>query len=278
MIRLRRTIHVRQLNVSGFTAALPGLLQCLRDLEFGDDGVVRTADGRALEGLRVTDGSHPRPHTSYSVVTRVEASVAGAADGRIVEPAEYADGWQRITISSGERVTTYAAYAVELVADDAGRFEVRAQEYGGGVEVLVTVPDPRWPKRVEFGLSGYLDGPRLVRSPVTGSATVALDELPRAQGSFRHRRVAGSFEVALVPDGDGWLAKVDVQIRLRGVLLLVAPFGWLMRRPMQKALDSFDPQQLAALQEWIDTTADPPKLLDALLAYIPETVPDEPTP
>ena len=283
-------------------AVLPPLLQCLRDLKFSDDGVVETADGRVLEGLQVTEGTHPRPRTSYSIVTRRESATpadqsAKPADGRHVQPAEYAPGWQRITITSGQVQTTFAEYAAELVADDARMFQLRGQEYGGAVELLFTLPDPRRPTRLDLELSGYLDGPWLIRGPITGSATIALNQFPPAHNgkpqlnaTFLHRSVAGRLGVTVAPDtGARWLATIDIRARFRGVFLLAAPFSWIVRTKLQQALNDIDLQALVVFDEFMKATQerfgpspDPSTMataaVDALLAGVAEVVPQEETP
>jgi hypothetical protein len=299
VIRLQRSVPVGRVDVPTFLGVVPPLLQCLRDLKFDGDGVVETADGRALEGLRVTDGTHPGPGTCYSIVTRLESTTpsdgsATPADGQHVQPATYAPGWQRITITSGRVQTRFVAYAAELVADDGRTFQVRGQEYGGGVELLLTLPDPRRPTRLDLELRGYVDGPWPIRGPITGSATIALNRLPPAHagtpqvdGRFRHRRVAGRFGVTVAPDTDArWLATIDIRARLRGFFLLAAPFSRILRTQLQRELDDFDLKALAVfdeftkvIQERFGPSPDPSMMaaaaVDALLAGVAEVVPED---
>jgi hypothetical protein len=299
VIQLRRTFQVRAVDVPAFVASLAPLLQGLRDLKFDDDGVVESVDGRALEGLQVTHGTHPRPHTGYRVVTSRESSApaeqsAELVDGREVQPAKYAPGWQRITLTSDGVRTTFTEYAAELLADDGSRFQLRAQEYGGSVEVVCTLPDPHRPTRLDVEFSGYVDEPWPMRGAVTGSATITLNQFPPAHegkpqlnAKFLHRYAAGRLELTVTPDTDGrWLVTIDIHARFRGIFLLVTPLSGFLRGRLQQALDDIDPAAPAAFDEFMQATQqrfgpspDPSTraaaMMAALLAEVAEVVPQQ---
>lgn len=241
-----------------FVAVLDPLLRSLRDLKFGADGRLITADGRTLDGLQVVGGTHPRPGTSYRVVTR----------------------------------TDFAKYDAELVADDAHLFQLGVEGHGSPVQVSCTLPEPHQPTRLDFALSGHIEEMRPIRGAITGSAKIALTELPPARGGkpqltaeFRHRYAAGRLAVTVTQDADDqWLAMVDVRLRFRGVFLLATPFSAFFRTKLQRELDAFDPAELTqfvtTVQDRFGSAPDPSAMaaaaVDALLAYVAETIDSQP--
>ena len=212
---------LREDEVGQVVAALPLIIEGLRQWTFGEDGVLVTAGG-PRSGLRLIAGIHPRRGAKYrATVTGPDAAPGGDS------PA-----------------TTFEA---ELQADDNRRFALRCEAADDQTEFMVEVIDPRQPTALRCAGSaqsltqGWWGGRSTWQADLTLPIEVSHGHRIPAAATVDHRRFRAQADVRVKAGTPGDLVFVlTIHARGRGILrLLSALVGPFARRPMQRALDGW---------------------------------------
>ena len=284
-------------------AALPALARRWRGLRFEQGVYVHAADGRRREGLRVERGSHPLVGTSYRLVLRseqppepTEEALAELAKlkSRGVDRRMAVKNWHRrrreAAKAAGQTEVVFTTTLVELLADDRHRIRLRVQDLGSRHVEEFELHRPDQLECISVDVTGRIEGSWLTRGPITAHMSVALDQLPPAEGSgpqlvvqVLHRRAQGRAEATIrAADGGSWIIAVDIRAMGRGltrpIVALLAPLAQPYARRQLDALiaqapglvDEFnrdlheefgpapDPEQMAGkmFDEFLDSVAE----------------------
>jgi hypothetical protein len=177
--------------------------------------------------------------------------------------------------------TVFTTTLVELLADDRHHIRLRVQDLGARQVEEIELHRPDRPERITVDVAGRVEGTWLTRGSITAHISVALAQLPPAEGSapqfvaeVKHRRAQGKAEASIrAADGRSWTIAVDVRARGRGLTRpIVAVLAPLAGRYARHQLDAL----IAQLPEWVDefnrvlhedfgAAPDPEQLADMML-------------
>jgi hypothetical protein len=312
MLRVGAQTELRAIDFRPLVAALPALARRWRGLRFDQGVYVDAADGRRREGLRIEHGAHPLAGTSYRLVLRSEQPPEPTEEARAelvklmerngVDHHAAFQSWFRrgreAATAAGQMEAVFTTTLVELLADDRDRIRVRVQDPGARQVEEIELYRPDRPERISVDVTGRVEGGWLTRGPITAHISLALDQLPPAEGSapqfvaeLHHRRAQGKAEARIrAADGRSWSIAVDVGAMGRGLTRpIVAVLAPLARRYARHQLDAL----IAQLPVWVNefnrvlhedfgAAPDPEqmadKLLDEFLDDVVEHVPPSPQP
>lgn len=302
MVRLGGRTDVAAIDVGPFVAAFPAFLARWRALDFADGIVRHPVTARPHAGLRVVDGRHPGPGTTYRLLVREEDVPAPTAEEAVVAArlvdadVEAAAEWERGRIAAaratGRVATTWHAYAITVETDDPARtcFTVHHDRTGsrarvevcpsGPLDVLLEVPD--W-----LGAGGLLSGVVAVRVRVdAGRLPPYGNGEPQLLATVTHPRGRATADLGVAPAAPGrWTVTVAAAAHGAGWLRpLVALAGPVVRRHARRGLAGFlagladcleklGPELAARYPEPPDPQALAATALADLISAIPVTVP-----
>ena len=261
MVRIGAQTELSAIDFRPLVAALPALARRWRGLRFEQGVYVHAGDGRRREGLRVERGAHPLVGTSYRLVVRseqapelTEEELAELAklNSKGVDHQMGVKTWHRRRLeaakAAGQMQVVFTTTLVELLADDKDRIRLRVQDLGARHVEELELHRPDQPERISVDVTGRVEGSWLTRGPFTAHISLALDQLPPAEGSGPqlvaeaiHRRAQGKAEARIrATDGGSWVIAVDVGATGRGltrpIVALLAPLARRYARPHLDAL------------------------------------------
>lgn len=293
-------------------ALIPGMIRAWRELRF-DDGVYRDHDGTLRKGLRVIEGSHPRPGVRYLVAVEGTAqptlTAAQRDELKTMRPRPRASREerrvtldqrslrQREMLETNARQRVIKRYEVELREDSPERIAIVIVEPATGSTAEVSLDEPGAPRCVSLRTHGTATGSWPTKGKWTADATLDLGQLPphsavdpQFRGKFRHRHFRGDGHVGVHPLSR-WLVYFEARVRGRGVLrpavwLASVMFGSRVRGDLRRRLEEA-PDFTGELQRRLDELRSPvsadadeapgaDRQADAALAMLLERVVEDP--